>query len=348
MSSLSSVSTSSHWTASTPPPRQGGAGRLAERLMSRFDSDSSDSVDSTELQSLLDDVAKKTGVSASSSASDLLASNDSDGDGNLSSQELAQTLQSILPPPSTMDFAQSRSSSSGSATGQAGDDLFSKVDSDGSGAVSQEELQGLLEHMSGNRDSTATSTEATALFQQLDSDSDGSLSSSEFDAGRPQNSADSGASNSTASANRPAPPPGGPGGPGRSGGASSSTSETYDPLDTNQDGVVSMEERLAANTDSTDPLQALFDTVDSNGDGSISSSETDSFVAQLNEQLNSLNTSDSSSSSSSSSSNSNSDTSTDSAAAPQDLLKLVQEARRAYQAHAQDWNVPVNSLSAMA
>lgn len=346
MSSLSSVSTSGHWTASTPPPRQGGAGRLAERLMSRFDSDSSDSVDSTELQSLLDDVAKKTGVSTSSSASDLLASNDSDGDGNLSSQELAQTLQSILPPPSTMDFAQSRGSSS--ATGQAGDDLFSKVDSDGSGAVSQEELQGLLEHMSGNRDSTATSTEAAALFKQLDSDSDGSLSSSEFDAGRPQNSADSGASNSTASANRPAPPPGGPGGPGRGGGASSSTSETYDPLDTNQDGVVSMEERLAANTNSTDPLQALFDTVDSNGDGSISSSETDSFVAQLNEQLDSLNTSDSSTSSSSSSSNSNSDTSTDSAAAPQDLLKLVQEARRAYQAHAQDWNVPVNSLSAMA
>lgn len=346
MSSLNSVSTSSHWSASAPAPRPGGAGRLAERLMSQFDSDSSDSVDSTELQSLLDDVAKKTGVSASSNASDLLASQDSNGDGTLNGQELAQTLQSILPPPSTMDFAQSRSSS---ATGQAGDDLFSKVDSDGSGAVSQAELQGLLEKMSGNSDSTATSTEAAALFKQLDSDSDGSLSSSEFDAGRPPNSADSGASSRTASANRPAPPPGGSGSPGRSGGASSSTSETYDPLDTNQDGEVSMEERLAANTDSTDPLQALFDTVDSNGDGSISSSETDSFVAQLNEQLNSLNTSDTgSTSSSSSSSNSNSDSSTDSAAAPQDLLKLVQEARRAYQAHAQDWNVPVNSLSAMA
>lgn len=353
MTTLSSVSNSSSAWASTPPPRPGGAGRLAEKLMSKFDTDNSDSVDSTELQSLLEDVAKKTGVSSTSSASDLLSSNDSNGDGTLSGDELAQTLQSILPPPSTLDFAQSRGATSG-ATGQAGDDLFSKVDSDGSGSLSQSELQTMLETMSGNTDSTATSSEAEALFKQLDSDSDGSLSSSEFDAGRPQNQDQANSrtsATSTASANRPPPPPGGPGGPGRGGSSSESSNASYDPLDTNQDGVVSIEERLAASSSqasSSDPLQALFDTLDSNQDGSISSTETDNFVAQLSAQLDSLSSSQAASGSDSSSSSSDDSSNSRSTPPAQDLLKLVQAARREYQAHSQAWNVPVNSLSAMA
>lgn len=344
MTPLSSVSASSSTWASAPTPRPGGAGRLAEQLMSKFDTDNSDGVDSSELQSLLEDVAKKTGVSSTSSADDLLSSSDSNGDGSLSGEELAQTLQSILPPPSTLEFAQSRSSRS--ATGEAGDDLFSRVDSDGSGSVNQSELQALLENMSGNTDSTATSSEAGALFKQLDSDNDGQLSSSEFDAGRPSNQDQSNSSSSTASANRPPPPPGGP---GRGASAGDSSSQTYDPLDTNEDGVVSMEERLAASTSEasgSDPLQALFDTLDSNSDGSISNAETDDFVTQLSAQLDRLNSG--SEASSSDASDPGDGQSSETAPPAQDLLKLVQAARREYQAHSQAWNTPVNSLSAMA
>ena len=351
MTALSSVNTHSSTWSSSPPPRPGGAGRLAEKLMSKFDTDNSDSVDSTELQSLLDDVAQKTGVSSTSSATDLLSDHDSNSDGTLSGEELAQTLQSVLPPPSTLEFAQSRGPQRSGATGEAGDDLFSQVDSDGSGSVSTTELQTLLENMSGNTDSTASSSEAEALFKQLDSDSDGSLSSSEFDAGRPSNQDQASSSTSTASANRPPPPPGGPGGPGRGGSASDSSSQTYDPLDTNEDGVVSLEERLAASSSgsseasASDPLQALFDTLDSNQDGSISASETDEFVTQLSAQLDSLNRSEASADSGSASGSGTS--SEDSSATPpaQDWLQLVQAARREYQAHAQAWSAPVNRFS---
>ena len=120
--------------------------------MSKIDTDQSGGVNDTELQGLLDKVAQKTGTQLS--ASDVLTQFDADGNGQLSSDELGKTMQSILPPPSTMDFAQQRASGSSSAdgtagTGEAGDDLFAKVDADGDNAISSTELQALLEAMSG-------------------------------------------------------------------------------------------------------------------------------------------------------------------------------------------------------
>lgn len=210
MTSISSVG--SAWSSAS---LQRSAGqRPPEKLLSKLDTDQSGGVDGTELQSLIDDVAQKTGMSLDTSAKDMLAQYDADGDGSLNGEELDGAMKNLLPPPpTTMEFAQSR--------GMAGDDLFGKVDSDGDGSVSQDELQGLLEKMSG-----------------------------------------------------------GPGGPGGAGGAQSS-STTYDPLDTNEDGTVSLAERLAGSSSAQEAAQALFSAIDTDGDKQLSSTEAQTFIDQL-------------------------------------------------------------------
>ncbi|WP_427999610.1 XopAW family type III secretion system calcium-binding effector [Acidovorax sp.] len=326
MTSISSVS--SAWSSASVQraPRPGPS---PERLLAKIDADGSGGVSGTELQGLLDDVAKKTGVSSQASAADLLQQYDSDGDGSLNADELGKTMQSVMPPPpSTMAFAQSRSDSSSSstgATGQAGDDLFGKVDTDGDGAVSQTELQALLEKMSGGT-ASKTGVSSDELFSQLDADGDGSLSEAEFDAGRPSGDVGGGAVGGM-----PPPPPGGPGGPG---GASASSGTTYDPLDTNEDGVVSAAEQ-AAGAAQTDAITALFKTIDTDGDSSISSEEARSFIDQLTSQLTSVG---------------NTDTGGQTADSGQktDLMKLAQFARSQYEAAAGSWSSTGSTLSALA
>lgn len=273
MTSITS-SVSSAWSSASMQRAQ-RPGPSPERLLAKMDADGSGGVNEAELQGLLDDVAQKTGVGSQTSAADLVKQYDSDGDGSLNADELGKTMQSVLPPPpSTMAFAQSRSEGAGS-TGQAGDDLFGKVDTDGDGGVSQTELQALLEKMSGGT-ASKTGVDSDELFSQLDADGDGSLSQAEFDAGRP-----SGGPGGGAVGGMPPPPPGGPGGPG---GASASNGTTYDPLDTNEDGVVSASEQ-AAGAEQADAITALFKTIDTDSDSSISSDEAQSFIAQLTRQF---------------------------------------------------------------
>ena len=327
MTTISSVS--SAWSsasvqrASRPAP-------TPERLLSKIDTDGNGGVSDTELQGLLDDVAKKSGVSSQTSAADLVKQYDSNGDGNLNADELGKTMQSVLPPPpSTMAFAQSRGDSD-TATGQAGDDLFGKVDSDGDGAVSKTELQALLEAMSGGT-ASQTGVSSDDVFSQLDTDGDGSLTQAEFDAGRPSGPG-AGADGMQAMGGMP-PPPGGPRGAGGAGAASDSSSATsYDPLDTNEDGKVSAAERLAGGTSTAeqDAITALFNAIDTDGDASISASESKAFIDQLTSQVQST-------------------TSTESTGR-NDLARLADFARQQYERAASDWRTASNtsSLSAVA
>ncbi|MFN7156971.1 MAG: XopAW family type III secretion system calcium-binding effector [Acidovorax sp.] len=335
MTTISSVS--SAWSsasvqrASRPAPSP-------ERLLSKIDADGSGGVSDTELQGLLDDVAKKTGVSSQTSAADLVKQYDANGDGSLNADELGQTMQSVLPPPpSTMAFAQSRSGdSSSTATGQAGDDLFGKVDSDGDGSVSKTELQALLEAMSGGT-ASQTGVSSDEVFSQLDADGDGSLSEAEFDAGRPSGAG--GEAGSMQAMGGMPPPPGGPGGPGGAGGAAgasgSSQATSYDPLDTNEDGVVSAAERLAGGTSSVeqDAMTALFNAIDTDGDASISTTESQAFIDQLTRQAQSATTSSES-------------------GGRNDLARLADFARQQYALAANGWSTTsssnASSLNAVA
>lgn len=330
MTTISGVS--SAWSMASSQ-RTMGAGRMAERMLAQFDADGSGGVNTTELQGLLDDAAQKTGASSSAQAADLLAQGDSNGDGSLDSDELSTALQSVLPPPpSTMAFVQSREATGAGGTGQAGDDLFGKVDADASGSVNAEELQALLEKMSGGT-ASQTGVSSDALFSQLDTDGDGGLTQAEFDAGRPSGSEGGGREGGGGGGmggvgGMPPPPPGG------AQAASADSSTTYDPLDTNEDGVVSAAELAAGATQETqqDTLAALFDAIDTDGDSQISSSESQSFIDQLTQQVTA----------------SQSDTGDSSQTL--DLRQLAQLARRQYEAAASAWSSSATSgsLSALA
>lgn len=195
--------------------------------------------------------------------------------------------------------------------------MFAKVDSDGSGSVDKTEMQTLVDRI-GEKTGRSVGN-ADELLTKMDSNSDGSLSSDELYAGMKSllpppsstvNFAQQCSQDSAAAADelfatidtdgdgsiskaelstavaakedgpRPAkgaPPPGGA--PAVASSASGTGSTTIDPLDTNEDGVVSAQERMAGQ------VQALMTAMDSNGDKAVSASEVDSFISQLGDLM---------------------------------------------------------------
>ncbi len=337
MTSISSVSGSA-WSG-MGMQRSQRAAPSPERLMSKIDTDQSGGVNDTELQGLLDKVAQKTGTQLS--AADVLTQFDADGNGQLSSDELGKTMQSILPPPSTMDFAQQRASGSSSAdgtagTGEAGDDLFAKVDTDGDNAISSTELQALLEAMSGGT-ASQTGVSSGDAFATLDTDGDGSLTQAEFDAGRPAGQGGHGGGIG-GPGGMPPPPPAG----AAQDSDSSTASAQDDALDTNGDGVVSLSERLAGETASVqqDAVAALFQSIDTDGDQQISSSESSAFIQALTSAYGSSATSSTSAQDGAST-----------ASSPRgELMHLAELARQRYAEAANAWSSSTSSsaLSAVA
>ena len=263
MSSISGVSGSSNaWAAVSAQRAQHQA-----KMFAKVDTDSSGGVDQTELSSMLSDVASKTGASLGDSQ-ELFTKMDSNADGSLSSDELDKGMKDLMPPPSTMDFAQSRGM--GGSNGSQ-DDLFSKVDTDSDGAVSQDELQVLTDKIKSE-----SGQDVSQDFSLLDADGSGSLSRAEFDAGRPQPPAG-------AQGPQGAQGPGGPGGPSPSGGPggagkTESSSTTYDSLDTNQDGTVSEMERMVGE------LQEAVASLASSSDAS-GNTTTNQQIAELAQKI---------------------------------------------------------------
>lgn len=283
MSAINITSGSTQWP--TTSSAKGPNPRMQEKMMAKADADGSGGISQSEFQTTVSELAKKTGISSDKTAEQLFAASDSNGDGSLTSSELGAAVKSLLPPPSTMEFAQSRSSSSSvSSVGQS-DSPFSQVDADGNGSINTSELSSMMSQGGplGSQVAAGASTEdaASDMVAKLDANGDGELSQSEFDAGRP----DSASGTQGAQGSQGPQGPKGPGGarppPPPSGSSSSST--TYDELDTNEDGVVSAAEQAAGAE--ADPLQALMTAVDSNQDGSVSTEEVDSFAKQLTTQL---------------------------------------------------------------
>ena len=183
MSSISGVSGSDPW-AQWSATRSAQQSKMQDRLMSKVDADGNGSVDATELQGLMDHVADKTGVASDSSAADLLKKADADGDGSLSASELGQAMQQLMPPPSTMEFAQSRA---GDSAAQGSDDLFAKLDTDGDGKLSQAEFDAGKPEGPGGMPppppAGAGAAGGDATYDPLDTNQDGIVSDAERAAG---------------------------------------------------------------------------------------------------------------------------------------------------------------------
>jgi Ca2+-binding EF-hand superfamily protein len=139
-------------------------------------------------------------------------------------------------------------------------DLYSEMDADGDGAVTQAEFVTA-------RPDDVSEEDSMALYATIDTDETGSITEDEFTAAMSAG-------------------PGGAGGPPAGGGAggtgsAGSSDETYDALDTNEDGVVSETEFLAAHpADVTDEqASALFDSIDTEGTGSITREQFATFMS---------------------------------------------------------------------
>ena len=200
MSTISAVAGASSAWADISSSR---ASAMKEKMFAKVDSDGSGGVDKTELQGMLDHIAQKSGATLGS-ADDLLGTMDSDGSGSLSSDELDAGMKSLMPPPSsTMDFAQTRSatsgpggpppasddsSSSGSSTGTSATSTASTdpLDTDGDGVVSARErtagdlkelMKALMSAMDTDGDKTVSKSEAQTFKSQLDAAFDSAFSS---------------------------------------------------------------------------------------------------------------------------------------------------------------------------
>jgi len=232
--------------------------------------------------------------------------------------------------------------------------MFGKADADGSGGVDQTELQNLFDKVAKKTGTTAAS--ASEQFSKMDTNGDGSLSSDELSAGMkslmapPKSTVDFAQRQGMSG-----PPPGGPppaGGGGGEGGGSASTSSTssssstsYDPLDTNQDGVVSAQERAAGVLQ--DLLKTLTTAMDSNKDGNISKGEIDSFKTQLASAFSGTSASASTTSASSSQTSSDSSATSGSERKGLDFRALQTMVRQAYSQAAADASAAAGvSLSA--
>ena len=218
-----------------------------QKFFSKADANSDSSLSKDELLSALEGTSVSSDSDKLSSAVDsLVGSLDSDKNGSLSSTEFSSfSSQFDYGSGSALLAAQEQASA---MQQQFAQNLYSSLDSDSSGGISSDELTSVL------TSAGQSSTDAASLFSSLDSDEDGSISQDELSSALKE-----------ADANRPPPPPPPPANDTGTASASdsgtdstSSTSSTsssssssagttsYDPLDTNKDGYVSEQERMAA------------------------------------------------------------------------------------------------------
>jgi len=172
-------------------------GPSPEEKFNELDADGDGSVSKAELETLTTEISERSGQSVT--AADMLSEYDSDSSGGLSQSEMDSMAQAVMEQfgPSqagsgggNADFQQAMSSYSsnmGSSDisgmlSQLGSKpappSFNQVDEDADGAVSQSELDTLIEEMS---EVSGTDLDAEELLTEFDEDEDGTLSGNEMD-----------------------------------------------------------------------------------------------------------------------------------------------------------------------
>jgi len=110
----------------------------SQQLFSKLDANGDNSIDAAEMKSLTDFLSAKTGTTVD--AGSLIKAIDSDGDGNISSTELSDNVQSLFDNLRGQLMGGTQTATSSSATSDT-DDLFAKIDTDGDGSISADEFK---------------------------------------------------------------------------------------------------------------------------------------------------------------------------------------------------------------
>jgi len=227
---------------------QSGTDTAQDDLVTSMDADGDGQVSMAEF------VAARPSDVSEEQATNLFNIFDTEGSGSLTTDQLQEAMSKNAPPMGAGPPPPPPSSSDDSSS-----DLFSSLDTDGDGVVSQEEFVAA-------RPSDVSEEQATNLFNSFDTEGSGSLTADQLQEAMSRNS-----------------PPMGAGSPPRS-SSDDSLSDQFSSLDTDGDGVISQEEFAAGRPDdvSKEQATALFQSLDTDGVGSITK---DQFVDAMKPQL---------------------------------------------------------------
>jgi len=140
---VSSVSSSA---AAMCSAQSRGPAALEEKLFSKLDVNSDGGIDQSELGDFLDYVSSATGSTSQTDSAQLFKTLDADGDGSISKQELTDGAKKLFEQLRTQ-LMSTQSEKSGAAQSAHKPDpkaLFAKMDANGDGSVSQDELSTFL------------------------------------------------------------------------------------------------------------------------------------------------------------------------------------------------------------
>jgi Ca2+-binding EF-hand superfamily protein len=203
-------------------------------MFKKLDADSSGGISESELETLAQKISKDTGQTIDTKKT--ISTYDTDGNGELSSQEMSAFMQATMQQGMGM-----MRMSGGPGKGEGPGNLFKALDADSSNGVSQSELDEWATNMSSETGKTLDTSKAISTY---DTDGNGELSSTEFK------------SFLDASGIKPPPPP-------ESSESTASTTKANSVIskyDTNGDGVLSASE-----------LQAYLDDNSSSSTSSLNS-----------------------------------------------------------------------------
>lgn len=239
--------------------------QFQQSLFNQIDTNGDGSVSKTELEQAV------TNAGGGTQAADALYSVlDPNNSGGFSEQQLAQ----VLPSSGFSDQMQAQmigyqaqgwpGASSAQPGGQLAQNLFSQIDSNGDGSISQSELEQAVTNAGG------TKAAADALYAKLDPNGTGSVSEQQFAQGLAQAGLSAGLSQSMPHHHHHHHGGGDTGATGASDGGSASASDALTSL-FNADGG-------GAGNSPTQIAQNIFSQIDSNGDGTITQGELEQAV----------------------------------------------------------------------